>query len=68
MDPLFAVHKLNEAGLAKAQAIAELFDVLLSDLSEMCPDDRELAIVKTLLEEVAFYAKKAMAKDPANQL
>jgi RAB protein geranylgeranyltransferase component A len=68
MNPLFAVHKLNEAGSAKAQAIADLFNVLLSDLSEMCPDGRELAIVKTKLEEAAFFAKKAMAKDPANQL
>ena len=67
MDPLFEVHMLNDTGKPKARAIAEIFDTALSNLTALCPAGRELAIVKTKMEEACFFAKKAMANDPSNQ-
>lgn len=66
--PLFQVHKLNEVGFRKAEQIAAAFDALLQALDHLCPSDgREASLVKTKLEEAAFFAKKAMAKAPENQ-
>jgi len=62
----FTVHMLNTAGKEKAGHIASVFDRCLSELLEVCPAGRELSIVRTKLEEAAFFAKKAMASDPAN--
>jgi len=67
MDKLFEVHMLNSEGKSKANYIAHQFDALLSELSRLCANGRELAIVKTKLEEACFYAKKAMAGIPENQ-
>jgi hypothetical protein len=67
MDPLFEVHMLNETGKPKAKAIAQIFNDALIQLSPLCPAGREMAIVKTKMEEACFFAKKAMANDPANQ-
>lgn len=64
----FAVHRLNEAGMRKAQEIALAFGNLLERLEEFCPSGREMAITKTKLEEACFFAKKAMASQPENQL
>jgi hypothetical protein len=64
---LFKVHKLNEEGMKNANLIAESFDGLVCYLSKLCPDGREFSIVKTKLEEAAFFAKKAMAGLPDNQ-
>lgn len=61
MNQEFQVHMLNETGKAKATAIARRFNELLNGLTLMCPDGREMAIVRTKLEEAAFFAKKAMA-------
>lgn len=66
-DPLFAVHRLNEDGLKKAEEIAAAFNDCLHTLRSTCPDGREFSIVKTKLEEAAFFAKKAMALVPQNQ-
>jgi hypothetical protein len=68
MESLFEVHRLNEDGLKKANAIAESFDILLNDLKLWCPAGREFSIVRTKLEEAAFFAKKAMAVQPENQI
>lgn len=69
MDPLFQVHMLNENGRAKAKAIANEFDSLLINLKNICPENtREFAIVKTNLEQACFFAKKAIANDPGNQI
>lgn len=65
-DVLFAFHKLNEDGQARAVVIAERFDTLLNDLKRICPDSREFSICKTKLEEACFFAKKSMAMKPEN--
>jgi hypothetical protein len=62
----FEVHKLNETGMGKAIHIAGDFSSLLGSLMTVCPDGREMSIVKTKLEEACFFAKKAMAKSPEN--
>jgi len=61
MHKEFAVHRLTEEGVEKARKIAEAFDELLTRLDALCPAGRELAIVRTKLEEASFFAKKAMA-------
>lgn len=67
ISPLFRVHKLNDAGLVKAEYIADAFNNLLAELTDILPDGREFSIVKTKLEEAAFFAKKAMANVAGNQ-
>lgn len=64
MKKEFAVHMLNETGKTKAAAIAEVFDTALTALEELVPPGREIAIVRTKLEEACFFAKKGMASDP----
>lgn len=68
MSPLFQVHKLNDAGMAKARAIAEGFNALLEQLEGQCGAGREFALAKTHLEQACIYAKKAMATQPENQV
>jgi len=69
MDPLFQVHKLNPGGQTKAAFVASAFDDLLSNIQGHCPvNTREFSLVKTHLEEACFFAKKAIANDPANQI
>ena len=64
----FDVHMLNESGIAKARAIAETFSAALTDLESQCGSDgREMAVVRTKLQEAAFFAKRAMAVRPENQ-
>lgn len=67
VNKLFEVHLLNNQGIRKAAAIAMAFDDLLSELSLHCPESREFSIVKTKLEEAAFFAKKAMSVQAENQ-
>ncbi len=68
MSDLFRVHKLNAQGLDKAGYIAESFTNLLDELAGVITKEgREFSIVKTKLEEAAFFAKKAMAIQPENQ-
>lgn len=74
MDALFEVHRLNHVGMVKAQAIAQAFDDLLNHVKSLSGEDhppiphsREFNVVRTKLEEAAFFAKKAMAKKPENQ-
>ena len=71
MHKAFAVHILNDTGKAKAGEIALVFDTALSELADIIADRtaegrREWALVVTKLEEACFFAKKAMASDPAN--
>ena len=68
MNEAFRVHMLNDTGKEKARKIAESFDRLLSEVEDVCsPSGREIAIVRTKLEEACFFAKKAMANRPQNQ-
>lgn len=64
----FQVHMLNESGKAKAGALAAAFDTLLGAVEAICgTQGREVAIVRTKLEEASFFAKKAMAIRAENQ-
>lgn len=64
---MFEVHKLNEQGMRKARNIQANFTTLLETLEDICgPDGREVAIVRTKLEEASFFAKRAMAMRPEN--
>lgn len=70
MNPLFQVHLLNDDGVNKAKAMAQNFSALVDELETILGDGiktREFSIVKTKLEEAAFFAKKAMANQPENQ-
>jgi hypothetical protein len=62
MDPAFAVHMLTDEGKVKAEAIAQSFDRLLTELRSLVPIGRELALTVTKLEEAAFFAKKGIVK------
>ncbi len=64
----FTVHRLNPEGLAKAEQMAEAFTVLMATLDGMIPSCRERSLVVTKLQEAAFFAKRSMALDPANQV
>ena len=65
----FRVHLLNEQGIVKAKKIAQIFTTLLNDVEETSgKDGREMALVRTQLEQAAFFAKKAMAQRPENQI
>lgn len=69
MRPEFEVHLLNVRGQQKAKAIAEAFDRLLGEIEQIVPPSgRNIAIVKTKLEEACFFAKKAMAIHLDNQI
>lgn len=64
----FAVHILNAEGITKAAEIANIFNHALGQLEGVIGfGGREMSIVRTKLEEAAFFAKKAMAVRPENQ-
>lgn len=67
--PEFQVHLLNAKGIQHAQHIAGGFSNFLTYLESLCGDTgREMALVRTKLEEAAFFAKKAMASRPEHQI
>lgn len=68
MNKEFTVHALNDEGLNAVGHIAATFDLLLDQLNQICPDGgREIAIVRTKLEEACFFAKKAISCTPKYQ-
>jgi hypothetical protein len=68
VNPLFEVHLLNEQGKRLAKSLAGEFHGFLCSLEGMCGSEgREMAIVRTKLEEACFFAKKAMASRKDNQ-
>lgn len=69
MHKEFRVHILNDQGKAKARQIAASFDELLSKIEGIVGEprpSREMALVRTKLEEACFFAKKAMAERACN--
>jgi hypothetical protein len=66
--PEFTVHMLNDCGKEKAGAIAQTLSSALDSLEQVCgKEGREMAIVRTKLEEACFFAKRAMAQRVENQ-
>lgn len=71
----FEVHRLNDDGMMKARTLAAQFSNLLTACEDICDlksdsrgeGAREMAIVRTKLEEAAFFCKKAMAVQAKNQ-
>ncbi len=63
----FNVHILNSDGLRKANQIADAFSRLLDELDHVLPPGRERVLVVTKLQEACYFAKRAIALDPANQ-
>lgn len=64
----FAVHMLNDQGKQKAAQIADSLSVCLDNLESIVGSSgREMAIVRTKMEEASFFAKKGMAVQPGNQ-
>ena len=62
---MFEVHILNDLGKEKARQLQAVFAHFLDTLEHVCgKDGREMAIVRTKLEEASFYAKRAMAMRP----
>ncbi len=78
---MFEVHRLNAAGLDKAEKLRVAFQSALDQIEILCGavcrsgervesrgnNGRELALVRTHLETASFYAKRAMALCPENQ-
>lgn len=64
----FQVHILNDDGVAKAKAIAEIYTTALDALDKLVPDSRERSLMVTTMQESAFWAKRGIAVDPNNQL
>jgi hypothetical protein len=64
----FQFHRLNENAIETAKQIAESFTALLDYLEgTVGTTGREIAIVRTKLEEASFFAKKALAVREENQ-
>ena len=65
----FKVHILNEEGIQSAEKLAERFSLFLGDVESLCGDHapREMAIVRTKIQEASFFAKRALAMNPKNQ-
>ena len=67
----FQVHILNDAGIDKAKCLGEAFSEFLYKLAGLIApsqeNGREMALVKTKLQEASFCAKRAIAVLPENQ-
>lgn len=64
----FKFHRLNEYGIDKARKLAELYNTLCEQVTEIVRvSSPELTIATRKLEESCFYAKKAMAEQDINQ-
>lgn len=71
---MFEVHKLNAQGMARAKQLQKLFEQFLLDVEQTIDTDpyqaskngRELALVRTKLQEASFFAKRAMSLLPGN--
>lgn len=67
---MFEVHILNSRGISEAMVLQTMFQEFLIRIEDICSNSdagREMAIVRTKLEEASFFAKRAMAMNPENQ-
>lgn len=65
----FQVHLLNEQGLNGAKAIAMILSDALTKLEKInSKPSREMSLVKTHLQDAGFWAKRALAVNPAMQI
>ena len=67
IHPAFTPHLLNAEGCDKAQRLRWSFSVLLCRIEEILPQGRELAIVRTKLEEACMFAARGVALAPENR-
>lgn len=64
----FAVHMLNRDGKERAADVAKMLSICLNNIEAIVgADGREMAIVRTKLQEAAFFAKRAIAVKAENQ-
>lgn len=61
MNKEFATHRLNQQGIDALTAMRGTFDTLLNSIVDILPAGRELAIVRTKLEEACFFAIKGIS-------
>lgn len=63
----FTHHRVNEVGQTKLVAIGEGFSRLLDELESLAPEGREMALVRTKLQEACNWARRAVAAHAVNQ-
>lgn len=71
MTELFELHLLNEQGIAKANEVKTLFEVLFEGLDKLMPKKMSGDQYRTMcnkLEGACFLAKKCIAMDKSNQV
>ena len=67
---MFKSHRLNNTGFEEVENFKTQMRKAVSVLEKLCtghPNEREVAIFKTKMEEAAFYGTKAIAMKPNNQ-
>lgn len=65
----FKSRRLNEIGEVAAAEVAQAFSDFLDAIEALCgADGREMAIVRTKLQEASFFAKRALVERPENQV
>lgn len=62
----FEFIRLNPEAINECIDVAKLFSVFWDNLQTMCPEGREMALVKTKLQEASFFAKKSISLEPSN--
>jgi len=60
--------RFNADGLQKSAIVRESFSDLLEKLLQLLPPGRELAMVKTHLEDAGMRAQRALCDEPKNCL
>lgn len=61
MNKEFSTTKVTPEGVQKINQSRAIFDKTLDELKTICPEGRELSLVKTKLEEASFFAVKAIS-------
>lgn len=70
---MFRSHALNQVGRERADAVREAFEKCLEDVENALGTGapphalREMALVRTKLQEASFFAVRAVAMEPENQ-